>query len=83
MSASVCGGECMRITETICDCGRSVLGCSTNLVRVISAFMLFHNTAAKELHHKATPSIGTATRYPPAYSSQSQTRRGSDAFASE
>lgn len=76
VSPSICRGERVRIRETICDCGRSVLGCSSNLVRVISAFMLFHNTAAKELHHKATPSTGSATRYPPASStSQSQTWR--------
>lgn len=53
-SVSLCVGECVRNRKRICKCRCSVLGCSTNLVWVISAFMLFHNTAARTLHHKAT-----------------------------
>lgn len=43
----------MRSRKGICDWS-SVLDCSSNLVWVISAFMLFHNTPARALHHKAT-----------------------------
>lgn len=61
---SVYRGKQGNKIKKICCCRCSVLSCSTNLVWVISAFMLFHNSDASALHHKATRYGNTHT--PPA-----------------
>ena len=57
---NACVSAWVRSRKGICDWS-SVPDCSTNLVWVISAFMLFHNTPARALHHKATRSTHPPT----------------------